>query len=73
MPLWVATNAFTFGQISKMYQYATTDIRAKISKRFKNVSEKQLHQFINIVGKCRNVCAHGERLYSFKNTIMILL
>ena len=66
VPLWVATNALTFGQISKMYQYATTDIRTKISKNFQNVSEKQLHQFINIIGKCRNVCAHGERLFSFK-------
>lgn len=66
VPLWVATNALTFGQISKMYQYATTDIRTKISKNFQNISEKQLHQFINIVGKCRNVCAHGERLFSFK-------
>lgn len=66
VPLWVAANALTFGQISKMYQYATTDIRTKISKNFHNVSEKQLHQFINIVGKCRNVCAHGERLFSFR-------
>ncbi len=49
-----------------MYQYATTDIRTKISKNFQNVSEKQLHQFINIIGKCRNVCAHGERLFSFR-------
>ncbi len=49
-----------------MFQYATTDIRAKISKNFQNVSEKQLHQFINIIGKCRNVCAHGKRLFSFR-------
>ena len=48
IPLWVAMNAFTFGQVSKMYQYASTDIRAKISKRFGKVSEKQLHQLITI-------------------------
>ena len=41
IPLWVATNALTFGQISKMYQYATTDLRTKISKNFTNISEKQ--------------------------------
>ena len=34
-----------------MYQYATTDIRTKISKNFQNVSEKQLHQFINIINE----------------------
>ncbi len=65
VPLWVATNVLTFGQISKMYQYATTDLRTKISKNFTNISEKQLHQFITIIARCRNVCAHGERLFSF--------
>ena len=66
VPLWVAANALTFGQISKMYQYATTDIRAKISLNYASMTEVQLHQFIRILASCRNVCAHGERLYSFQ-------
>lgn len=66
VPLWVAMNALTFGQVSKMYQYASTDIRTKIAKCFGGISEKQLHQLITIVARCRNVCAHGERLYSFR-------
>lgn len=65
VPLWVATNALTFGQISKMYQYATSDIRTKISKNYDNISEVQLHQLITVLARCRNVCAHGERLYNF--------
>lgn len=65
VPLWVATNALTFGQISKMYQYATSDIRTKISKNFDNISEVQLHQLVTVLARCRNVCAHGERLYDF--------
>ena len=66
VPLWVAANALTFGQISKMYQYSTSDIRTKISLNFADMSEVQLHQFIRILASCRNVCAHNERLYSFK-------
>lgn len=66
VPLWVATNALTFGQISKMYQYSTSDIRTKVSLNFANMSEVQLHQLIRIVASCRNVCAHNERLYSFQ-------
>lgn len=66
VPLWVATNAFTFGQISKMYQYATSDIRTKVSLNFSRISEVQLHQFIRILASCRNICAHNERLYSFQ-------
>lgn len=66
VPLWVATNALTFGQISKMYQYTTSDIRTKVSCNFADISEVQLHQFIRILASCRNVCAHNERLYSFQ-------
>lgn len=49
-----------------MYQYATTNLRTKIIKNFTNISEKQLHQFITIIARYRNVCAHGERLFSFR-------
>lgn len=66
VPLWVAVNAFTFGQTSKMFQYITNDVQCKISQKFEHVSERELHQFINILARCRNVCAHGERLYSFR-------
>lgn len=65
VPLWVAMNALTFGQISKFYQYITNDIQGIISSQFKNINERQLHQFIRVLASCRNVCAHGERLFSF--------
>ncbi|MDC7287035.1 Abi family protein [Blautia schinkii] len=65
VPLWVAMNAITFGQLSAFYQYMPNDIQTKISKHFPGYSEKQLHQFITIIAKCRNVCAHNERLYNF--------
>ncbi len=66
VPLWVAMNALTFGVVSKMYQYATTDIRSLISHNYANISEVQLHQFISVLASCRNTCAHNERLYSFR-------
>lgn len=66
VPLWVAMNAFTFGQVSKMYQYITNDVQYKISQKFNNVSERELHQFLSVLARCRNVCAHGERLFSFR-------
>lgn len=65
VPLWVAMNALTFGQVSKIYQYVPNDIQYKISKKFPHVTERQLHQFITVIARCRNTCAHGERLFSF--------
>ena len=64
VPLWVAMNAITFGNVAKMYQYADSDIRSKVSQNYDKVSETQLHQFIRIIANCRNVCAHSERLYT---------
>ena len=43
VPLWVAINAMTFGQVSKLYQYLPNDIQYKISQVFPSVSERQLH------------------------------
>lgn len=65
VPLWVAMNALTFGQVSKIYQYAPNDIQYKISQKFPHVTERELHQFITVIARCRNICAHGERLFSF--------
>ena len=33
VPLWVAMNALTFGQVSKIYQYVPNDIQYKISNK----------------------------------------
>ena len=64
-------NAFTYGQVSKMFQYITNDIQYKISQKFYHVTERELHQFITVLARCRNVCAHGERLFSFRIHEMI--
>ena len=66
IPLWVAMNAMTFGQVSKIHQYIPNDIQSKISQKFPHVTERSLHQFITVLARCRNVCAHGERLFSFR-------
>ena len=71
VPLWVAINAMTMGQVSAFYQYMTNDLQTKVSKTYPNYTEKQLHQFITVLAKYRNVCAHGERLYNFKTKDMI--
>ena len=69
VPLWVAMNALTFGNVASMYQYCTSDIRSKISHNYANVTEVDLHRFIRIIAKCRNVCAHGERLFQFHSRV----
>ena len=47
------------------------DIQVNVSKAYPQYTEKQLHQFITVIAKCQNVCAHEERLFNFRTTDMI--
>ena len=64
--LWVLVNAMTFGSLSKMYIFLTSDLQTKVSKNFLHVNEKQLRQYLTVLTKFRNVCAHNERLFSYR-------
>lgn len=66
VPLWVLVKVLTFGNISHMYQYIPQSLQAKISKDFGGVNENDLMRFFRVLTKFRNVCAHGERLYSYR-------
>lgn len=65
VPLWVLTNGITFGTLSKFYEYTAQDIQSKVARNFEKVNQKQLEQYLSVMTKFRNVCAHGERLYSY--------
>ncbi len=66
VPLWVLVNALTFGQISKFYALLPFQMQSDISKEFPGVNEKDLEKYLKILTLFRNVCAHNERLYSFR-------
>lgn len=64
--LWVLVNGLTFGTLSKFYALVTPDTKVKISKNFSCVNEKQLEQYLKVITKFRNVCAHNEKLFSYR-------
>ncbi|MCD7885814.1 MAG: Abi family protein [Lachnospiraceae bacterium] len=66
IPLWVLVNVLTFGNLSKMYQVFPQTLQSKICKSVKTVNPKQMGQFLSCLTKFRNVCAHGERLFTYK-------
>ncbi len=59
VPLWVAVNAMTFGQISKMLTALRDNEKARIAKRFGVGNPKELVVYPR-ARLYRNVCAHGE-------------
>jgi len=66
VPLWVLVKVLSFGNISHMYQYLPNSIQVKISKAFHKVNEQELMRYLRVLTKFRNVCAHNERLFSYK-------
>lgn len=65
VPLWVLIKVLTFGNISKMYHCFPNDLQVKISTNYINVNEKDLVQYLKVLTKFRNVCAHNDRLLSY--------
>jgi len=66
VPLWVLVNVLSFGKLSMMYQFLLQAQQIEISKNFDHINERELQQFLSVLTKFRNVCAHNERLYSYK-------
>lgn len=65
VPLWVLIQNLTLGNVSKMYNFSSNKLQSQIAREFKNVYGPKLSSMLNILSKFRNVCAHGERLYSY--------
>lgn len=66
IPLWVLINVLTFGNLSKMYQVFPQSLQSKICKNFGIINQRQMEQFLSVLTKFRNVCAHGERLFTYR-------
>lgn len=66
IPLWVLANVLTFGNLSKMYQVFPQSLQSKVCKNFGIINRRQMEQFLSVLTKFRNVCAHGERLFTYR-------
>ena len=66
VPPFVLTKILTFGAMSKYYSLLKQSDRQKISKYFK-LSDKLLRQILINLTMVRNISAHSDRLYSYRN------
>lgn len=72
IPLWITTSVLTFGSLSKMYSVLTQSLRSKICRHFPEINQRQLERFLSVLTKYRNVCAHSDRLFTFRTVDQIL-
>lgn len=64
VPLWVLINSITLGRLSKFFNLMNQSERIAVSKKW-NIKEEDLRQYIKILARYRNLCAHDERVYNF--------
>ena len=67
IPLWVIMNTLTFGQISKMFEFLPQNIQGTVG----NVKKNEMIKYLKVLTLYRNVCAHNERLFSYRTYIDI--
>jgi abortive infection bacteriophage resistance protein len=67
IPLWVLVNILTFGRINVFYSRMKLADQQIISANF-GLSAAALNGFLYFLASFRNRCAHGERIYTAKNT-----
>lgn len=66
VPPFVLTKILTFGAISRYYSLLKQSDRQKISKYFK-LSDKLLRQILINLTMVRNISAHSDRLFNYRN------
>lgn len=71
VPLWVLVNALTFGQMSKMFEFLPQKIQGQICQNFVGIKKNEMIRFLKVLTLYRNLCAHSERLFSYRTHIAI--
>ena len=63
IPLWVLNTVLTFGNISKFYACLKLKEQKEIADHF-HISASDMRGFMPFLNEIRNICAHGERIYT---------
>ncbi len=63
MPVWVATEIMTFGNILTMYRGASDAIKRSIAATF-GVHDRVVESWLLALNTIRNICAHHSRLWN---------
>ncbi len=64
MPLWIATEVMTFGNISTLYSILKPVYIKPIRLELGNISYKDLLSWLHTITYLRNICAHNCRMFN---------
>jgi len=64
LPIWVATDAMDFGDISRLFSLLDSSSQSRIAKGFELLSGPQMGSWTRAMCGVRNIAAHHERLWN---------
>ena len=62
-PVWVITEIFTFGMLSRFYADMTPEDQKYLSRRIYKTTNQNVVSWLRCCSDLRNICAHYGRLY----------
>lgn len=65
VPLWIMIQVLTLGQFSHMFDYLNASVPIRVCNDFHKINRKDMHSFLSVMTKHRNVCAHGDRFFNY--------
>lgn len=66
VPLWVLINALSFGKVSRFFNLCLPSVQQRVCNEYPNIKITEMSNMLSVLTKFRNVCAHNERLYSYR-------
>lgn len=71
VPLWVLVNDMSLGQLSKFYSLMKQPERIEVAKHWDDLLHNDLESYIKVLAHFRNLCAHDDRVYNSKTSVLI--
>lgn len=62
-PVWVATELFSFGMLSRFYSDMVTSDQKALARELYGTTHKNMQSWLRCCTDLRNICAHYGRLY----------
>lgn len=72
IPLWVIINLLTMGNASMFFKFMQNKEQNEVARKF-SLPPHIVNNYFNNITLARNICAHGERFYTFRFTTEINL
>lgn len=69
IPLWVLSTVLTFGETNQFFARMLLQEKNLVASKFQ-LKPKQFESVLHILCTFRNKCAHGERIYSYRQDIV---